>query len=356
MISKKLLISVLFISMIPVTLISRAASLPEITRPDVLKVGGRGVYILCGSTVFRYSMPHIRFVGAFGKEGEGPGEIKQSPFYSNSLLLLDDNIVIDSVDKVLYFNHRGELKKEMKKKGGLMTQMVPVGDNFIAKSLDRSSGNKEYLVLSVLDSQMKKIKEIYRQISPVQPSSIVMIPDSLYFCVSGNEIFVEKSDQGFFIDVFDQNGRTIRQIKKDILPVPVTVEDRQEVLSLYKADPVVKQIGYENLKRRNKYIYPEHFPAIQAIKGDGRRLYVKTFRKKENREEYLVMDREGRGLHAVYLPPQEKGALLARLNGLDQQLYTFHEGIFYWVHFDGDLDEWQLSWQKVGSQEKHRAP
>ena len=116
---------------------------------------------------------------------------------------------------------------------------------------------------------------------------------------------------------------------------------------MYRADPIVKRIGYENLKKRNTYIYPDHFPALQALKGENQMLYVKTFQREENREKHLVMNEKGKILRSVFLPPTEMAPLLARLNGLDQQLYDIYNGSLYYITFDENSEQWQLHQQKM---------
>ena len=148
----------------------RLGAMPRIDNPGALKICDQGIYVLCDSVVYHYS-PDLEPLGILAGEGEGPGEIKRSPFYSNSMVLLDDRLFIDSIDKILYFSKKGKFLEERKKKGVLVTQMLPVGKNFVVKSLDRTSNKYEYIVLSVYNSDMERIREspntntIYRPIT-----------------------------------------------------------------------------------------------------------------------------------------------------------------------------------------------
>lgn len=322
--------------------------LPGLLKPNFLIVCSDGVFIFEGATVYMYSIENLSFIRKFGREGEGPGEIKLSPFYSNSMMVFPDSVFVDSVNKILYFSKEGKLIKERKKAGGLVTQMLPVGKNFVVKDLDRSDRKKEYIVISVYDSEMKKIKELFRQESPVQPLSTDMIPDSPHFCVFQNKIFVEESLKGFFIEVFNAKGEKLYQIEKKHEPLKVTKGDKEDVLRLYKADPLIKQIGFENLKRRVKFIYPDLYPVIQSINGFGGRIYVKTFKKMDNKEEYVVMDLKGKELGRIYMPLMEKAPLMARLNGIDLQIYSIHKNKFYYLKENENEEEWELHVQNIG--------
>jgi hypothetical protein len=115
----------------------------------------------------------------------------------------------------------------------------------------------------------------------------------------------------------------------------------------YKADPLVKQIGFDNLKRRVKFIYLDLYPAIQSINGFGGKIYVKTFKKMDNKEEYVVMDLNGKELGKVYTPLVEKAPSMARLNGIDLQIYSIHKNKFYYLKENEDEEEWELHVQNI---------
>jgi len=339
---KKIMVFILMICGVNMVFAANLGMLPGILKPNFLRVNDEGIFILEQATIYMYSTKNLNLIRKFGRKGEGPGEIKISPFYSISMKILPDFVFIDSVDKIIYFSKKGKLIEERKKPAGLVTQMLPVGKNFVVKDLDRSDRKTEYMTLSVYDSEMKKIKELFRQKSPVQPTSTVMIPDSLHFCVCDNKIFVEKSIEGFFVDVYNAEGEKLYQIKKEYEKVKVANSDKEEVLRLYKADPLVKQIGYENLKNRIQFIYPDSYPPIQSINGFGGNIYVKTFKKQGNKEEYIVMDLKGNVLRRIYMPLVEKAPLMARLNGIDLQIYSIYKDKFYYLKENEDEEAWEL--------------
>jgi len=346
---KKMVIFILILMIYGVNLVFAVnlGTLTGILKPNFLRINGNGIFILEQATIYIYSIKNLSLIRKFSRKGEGPGEIKISHFYSISMKLLPDHIFIDSVDKILYFSKKGKLIEERKKPAGLVTQMLPVRKNFVVKDLDRSDRKTEHMTLSVYDSEMKKIKELFRQKSPVQARSTVMIPDSLHFCICDNKIFVEKSTRGFFIDVYNAKGKKLYQIEKKYEKVNVTNSDKEEVLRLYKADPLVKQIGYENLKNRIQFIYPDSYPAIQSINGFGEKIYVKTFKKQDNKEEYVVMDLKGNVLRRIYMPRVEKAPLMARLNGIDLQIYSIHKNKFYYLKENEDEEEWELHVKEI---------
>lgn len=325
---------------------NKSGTLTEIVKPDFFTLSDNGVFILERGTIYKYSVKDLSLTGKFCRQGEGPGEIKISDYYSSSIIVLPDSIFVDSFDKILYFSDGGKLIKERKKRVGSATQILPVGKNFAAKKLDRSNSKKEIFVLNVYDSEMKIIKELYRQESPVQRLSTVMVPDSLYFCVVDNKIFVEESTKGFFIEVFNERGDKLYQIEKKYEKVAVTDRDREEIIGLYKADPIVKKIGFEFLKGRIKFIYPDFHPVIQGITGFDNKLYVRTYTTRDNKEKYVVMDLKGKVLGKVYMPAMEKASVMARINGIDKRLCSIYNNKFYYLKENME-EEWELHAEEI---------
>jgi hypothetical protein len=54
--------------------------LPGLLKPNFLRVSSDGIFIFEGATVYMYSIENLSFIRKFGREGEGPGEIKLFPF------------------------------------------------------------------------------------------------------------------------------------------------------------------------------------------------------------------------------------------------------------------------------------
>lgn len=325
---------------------AKSGTLTEIVKPDCFTLGDCGVFILESGTIYKYSVENLTLTGKFCRQGEGPGEIKISDYYAGSIIVLPDSVFVDSFDKILYFSERGKLIKERKKRGLSVSRMLPVGKNFAAIELDRSNSKKEVFVLSVYDSEMKKIKELYRQKSPVQGLCTAMVPDSLHFCVVNDKIFVEESPKGFFIEVFDEQGDKLYQIEKEYKKAEVTDRDKEEILRRYKEDPIVKKIGFEFLKKRIKFVYPDYYPVIQGIKGFSNELYARTHIIRDNKEEYVVMDLKGKTLGKMYMPAMEKASVIAMINGKDKRLCSIYKNKFYYLKENGE-EEWELHSEEI---------
>ena len=107
-------------------------TLPEVLKPSMIDVIQNKLYVVDSSAIYIYSLKNMSFLGKFGKRGEGPGEFKvipQIPFPIR-VKAFSDFILVESIDKILFFSREGEFQKEMRKSFQL-TRFFPVGENFL---------------------------------------------------------------------------------------------------------------------------------------------------------------------------------------------------------------------------------
>ncbi len=315
-------------------------TIPQPPNPGQLTVCAEGIYVFDRFTIYRYSHD-LKPLGSFGREGEGPGELKKNRFHQNFMFLLPDRIFVDTVDKMLLFSKTGKLLEERKKGRNLWTQTLPAGNRFVVKQLDRSDNKREFITIVLYNSKLEKIKELYRQISPIQITSLDILYDSPYLWTTDDKIFIEQSPKGFLISVYDTEGKHLYNIDKPYEKIKVTPEDREKGLQFYKETQFVKDIGFDEIKKRVKFLSTDIFHPIQHFRVIGKKLYVKTFKRKKGMEEYVVMDLKGKELARHYLPPVAKTPLSAQINGIDKQLYGFYNDAFYYLK-ENEEEEWEL--------------
>lgn len=311
--------------------------LDGILDPGVLKIAHGRIYVLEAQTVHMFSQEDLKPLGRFGSEGEGPGEIKQSLFYTNNFHFQNGEIIFDSLDKILYFSGDGRFLREKKKRVVLGIEAVPLGDRFVVKALDRSDGKTEYHTIAIHDKDLKKTKEIFRQRSPIQIGSTEMVPNPPYVCVLGDTIYIDDSANGMVIRKYDPSGTLLSRIEKTYTPVPVTEADRKEIMEEYKADPVVKSIGFENLKQRVDFNFADHHPPIQSVHACAGSLLVQTAKKKGGRTKFLVLDADGEIRSTIWVPDLPSRPGTAVNNGTGPALFTLTGDYFYYLT-EGDED------------------
>jgi len=307
--------------------------LEGILQPAGVAVWGDEVFILEGATVFVFSLDDLRLLRKFGREGQGPGEVEITPWLKNILYVFNDNVVIDSVNKVVMFSQSGTLIKELRR-SEQFTQMIPVGKNFAAKK--RAFFEKEKMVYSTInwyDPDSQKIRELYRQPFAAQGKKIDMIPDSVHFAVYEDKIFIEESPKGFYIEVFDHNGEMIYAIQKDFEKISVQAAHKREAEKLMSVDPFMSNApgGWKELKKTMNLNYPDLFPAISDMVIADNKIYVQTYKKLSQRRQYIVLDLKGNELTRTFLQEVSPPGFTEQMMGTGVRLFDISHDRFYYI-------------------------
>lgn len=322
---------------------------PGVMKPNMMEVSGNELYIVEGAVISVYSLNHLQLIRRFGRAGEGPGELKVVPYYNNRVSVFPDFILAESVDKLIYFSKKGNVIKQIGKpvESGFFT---PVGKNFVGKKAKRDPEQKTtFVVIALYDSDHYEIKELYRQKFAQQRSgrgvTIQLFSDLLNFQVWDNKIFIEKSPEGFLIGVFDSNGKELYQIKREYEKTKVTGAHKEAALKEIKEDPTIKrrikQFGsWESLMKMMKFTFPDFLPPIQYMEIADRKIYARTFQKKDNKEEYLVMDLEGKMLKKTYIPRVHPLSLKDQIIGVKREVIRNDK--LYYLKENEEQEVWEL--------------
>ncbi|MCP4219274.1 MAG: hypothetical protein GY765_31865 [bacterium] len=338
------------------TLILLPAKIGPITgvyKPEMIRVHNNHLYVTEGQHFFVFKLPSLELVKKAGRNGEGPGEFPVDPNRTIAITILPEYVLAESRNKLIFFSHMGKFIKEVRKPTGA-THMVPIGNNFVLNKWSKDKEDIQYLSLMLYDADMKPLKTLYTQKNFTSQNTTVLVPDALHYCVVNNKMYLDRSPDGFIIDCFDKNGKKLKELTHKVTPVRVTEKHQQEGLNDFKEIPFIKNRlkekgpdWFKAYRSRTKLVYPESFPAIGNLTTDGNLLYVKTFRKKDNKEEYIEMDLKGKVLRTLYLPYVRKVGFLVRMQG-DKTYYCFHKGVFYYLDLEetDDDEEWVLHSRK----------
>lgn len=323
--------------------------LRELLKPQMIKVYGDQLFVVEKHNFFIYSLKDLHLVKKVGKLGEGPGEFK--PDRSRTILIsaFQDYILGESRNKIIWFSRAGKYIKELRKSPGII-QTLAVGKNFAVLRILYGKNGKNFFAVSIYDAQMKEIKMIYKQPFFTYEDKVYIIPDGLFFTIIEDKIYVDQSPEGFLIGVYDEMGEKVKEIRKEFTPVPVNAAHREEAFNDFLEIPSVQRMIKEqgraaaiNFAKQQKLTYPEFFPAIRYMLADQGKLYIKTYVEKQNKEQYLLMDTNGKLLKTYYLPKTKKVEFLVRMQG-DKKYYTIHDNVFYYLkNVEKDEDEiWEL--------------
>jgi len=315
--------------------------LAGVFEPEAIKIAAGELYIVEKASVLVYSLRDLSLSRKIGRQGEGPGEFKETDYWYNTVTVLPDHIFVDGYDKAVRFSRDGRLLVEMKKPVGI-SKMVPVGANYAGLRLEHIEGERQYQCLCLFDANLRFKRELCRQESPVQQLSrtIEMIPDVLNFTVWDDKVFVEKSREGLVIEVYDAEGRRIGRIEHESERIRPTQEHKNRAIEDIKSDPFVKRMGYEAFARLSRFVWPDALPAITDFMAADGKLYVRTPGTLEGREKWLVLDMEGGVKDRVLLPPVGGAPLMARLYGVSY--HAIDQRTLYFIKDDEATEEWEL--------------
>ncbi len=346
---KKIIFSVLLLFLAGFIFSAKVGTLTEVLKPDNITVRDDELYVVEGATIYIYSLKDLKLTRKFGRKGEGPGELMAVPVVPNKIHVSDDYILAETTNKIVYFSKQGKFVKEKKRTNPFTLGFIPLGENFIGTRM-LTDGGKFFSCTCLFDTKLKEIKELYRQKwiqqgAPPGKTVLDMIMDFINYRVYDNKIFIEESDKGFLIEVFDSKGNRLYQIKKDYEKILVTGNDREEAITRFKGDPFIKaQInqlgGWNEVKKLFSMNFPETFPAIQDIGISDDKIYAQTFKKVNGREEYVVMDLKGKIIKKAYVPAFEGTPILARILGA--KAHTIANGKLYYLEENIDEEEWDL--------------
>jgi hypothetical protein len=284
-----------------------------------------------------------------GKEGEGPGEFKLDPSRTLIITVYPDFIHAESRNKIVHFDRAGGFIKEVRKAPGIL-QALPLGDNFVVHKILYGPGGKNYFTINIYNSEMKEVKELYRQPFFTYENKVFVMPDGLNFCICDDKVFIELSPLGFVIGVFDDRGNHLDEIRHPYDKIKVTSQARERAFKDYIEIPFFKRMirergedFFKNFIKQQLYEYPEYYPAIQHILADGKTIYIRTHHQNGGKEAYVVMTPEGEISKTVYLPIPKKVDFLVQMQG-DKKFYTIDGGKFYYLKMvESEEDEdWEI--------------
>ena len=333
----------------------KIGTLNEVLKPDNISVFQDDFYVIEGAAIYIYSLEDLHLQRKIEKKGEGPGELKAIPAYPNRVTGFTEFILAESLDKIVYYSRIGDFIKEMRKPTGT-TQILPLGKNFVVKLVGPGEDNKTaYSNIYIYNSNMKRVKKLYGQKWVQQGGTppaikIDMVMDFINIQVYKNKLFIEESSSGFLIEVFDQEGNKLYQIKKSVDLKKVTEENREQLIEDLKEDPWIKpQInafgGWNAAKKLFSMNFHDYFPAIQNMEISDNRLFIRTSKVKNNKDEYFIMDLKGENLKKVLVPAMTKTPLMSKVMGV--KLNVISNNKLYYLKENEDEEEWELHVEKI---------
>lgn len=320
--------------------------LTEILKPEGIEVADGRLYVVEGPEFFVYNLNNATLIKKFGKAGEGPGELNTVLNFPNSLRILENTIIAEGFNKIIIFSKDFKFIKEFRKKEMLIHKITPIKENFVAVRMSPEK-NKIIFTLLFLDQDMNEIKELHQQESFDRQKELIMVRDTIHFEVYNEKIFVEESNKGFYLEVFDCKGNRLYEIKKNFAAAKVTENDKKAIFNHLKKDNLIAVVarregGWDEFAKKGTFTYPDVFPHIKDIKITNDKIYVSTFERKDNKEKCIIMDLKGNIISTSYLPITGQSSFSASSMGKDNRFYGIADNKFYYLIENEDEEVWEL--------------
>ncbi len=333
---KKIHLALLLLLFTNVVFATKIVPLPEILKPDIIKVDDHDMVIAEGASISIYSLKDFKRVKKFGKEGEGPQEFKIFMGFGMDINIYPEYILVNSIGKISYFTRKGEFIKE--KKMSAFNRMSSFQKKFVGTSMQLGDSRGPQMAFILYNDKGEKIKEICTHKLPILKGKggttlIDLLSSSQVnpqFQTSHDRIFIGGKKR-FEIDIYDQEGNFLKSIKRDYNKQKLTTNDKNKLFEAYKENPIYKRF-WESIK--SAIIIPDYFPEYKTFLVSNQKVYVQTFKRKEGKTEFLIFDLDGKYLKTSFLP-------LVYQDIMTPYLYSINGGKIYQLAENED-EEWEL--------------
>ena len=223
------------------------------------------------------------FLKPLGKRGQGPGEI-QFPVVMYVTDKGEIPIQDGNTQKLYVFDTEGGLIRETR------IQSEEAFGNFVFYPLENGNYLKygEYFdpesqhrqhILQLCDPNFKMFKELDRcdhgKAMSFSQEKRIFTPRVFIAQISEGKIYVGHEKRGYDIWVYDSDGNLMKKIRKEYTPA--------DVPEAYKENWLIN-IG----RYKDRLVFPDKMPPFHYFfLDDEGRLYVKTYEKGTQRDEYM---------------------------------------------------------------------
>ncbi len=313
--------------------IDQTGLLPEeICKPLCFLVQDSVFYISDQNQIFCFSNENMQLLWKTGGKGEGPEEFRITPIIKT----LDDGLIAGQPFNMKIYSKSGTLIKQFKTdtllwdfdcingKFILASHKIVKGEMLFSITLNDADLHETHCLFQEKKKESKSGKIEYPLISPLKK-----------FVVRENEIYTVFGNQNFMIRVLDDSGNEIRKIEHEYRNRMVTEKDEQRLIDAFFDTLHSHQTNLSQINKNTVFPTPDHFPAIEDFKVDSDRIYVKTYRRRSEGAEFIVLDRSGRILGKTILPD------------MNTRKYDIRGNVLYSIEEDETENRWKIHKRKI---------
>ena len=280
-------------------------SLPELDKPEVIKIDGNNIYIVEKERIFVYSKKDFSLIKKLGKSGNKPGMFKPH-FGGKKRIFLDINtnkILITSDERLsIYsksFNHIKDFKIQPQTNFYYKAENYFIGSNYFFEKGKGKASETVYL----FNSRMKYIKILYKSKTAggrglrAQRGRKVkynIIKDYFGYKVFKDKFFIADTSKGFYIEIFSKTGKKIGLINKKYIKQKIKPNTKKDKLNEFKTNDLWKY------KKYFKFDFPEYYPSFKNFWISENRIYIETYKIKNKKNEFISLDFKGKTLNKFY--------------------------------------------------------
>jgi len=241
-----------------------------------------------------------KFLRAFGKKGQGPGELNQP----QGIIITPENevLVVDGLNqRFAVFSLEGKFLRNISTAKAIGITSVKMDSRGFIVAFSTGFGgdaSKMSMSLSVKvydkDLNAKATLGTFEMPVSLQTKINPFSATSLLYSLDGQGHLYLGSKSGYEIKVLSLEGRPIRTIRREYDPIRMSQTDKDEMLKAFSVVPGV------NMKDRIQFpeVYPPYTDFVPADEG---RLLVMTYEKGKATKEFYwdVFDADGRYIAKV---------------------------------------------------------
>ena len=318
--------------------------LPDVKKAHFVNVDGDDIFIGDQNSNFIhvYSLETHKLKFKLGGKGEGPGEFRYLP---DITYISPDYIIATNRGKYIWFSRDGKIIQE--KIFPTIYGMTPLKDHYVAIYITTDKMNATIVnkALCLVNSKFEKGKDLFLykgdggRMMPNDPPTreIPLLRNWFKFFCHDDKLFIVDSHRGFFIDVLDSNGDPLYSIDKnneiELIKVPEDYKKRalEELRLSYK--------DIWDRYHKSSFTFFKYFLPMRSIWIDDKKIYVPTYKEKENKLELIVLDLKGKILDRLFVPFESmKNQLIFGA----VSLFTVHKDILYELIDNEVTSTWEL--------------
>jgi len=277
---------------------SPEAEFAEAVAVDVLKNGTAYVLDMKDNRVKVFDAKG-KFLRAFGKKGQGPGEMNQP--VGLSITPENEVLVEDALNQRLtFFDLDGKFLRHLStgKSLGLAGIKMDGKGLIVARSMGVGEGGKISMEVKTYDRDLNpKIKLAGVEFTASLQAKINPFSGmSLLYALDGRGHMIFGGPKGYEIKILSLDGKLLKTIGREYDPVALSKEDKDEMLKL------LPNVAGSSINVKDMSQFPDAYPAYgDFVLADEGRLLVQTYEKGRAKKEFYwdVFDADGRFIAKV---------------------------------------------------------